>query len=73
MIRGKGINMKIDGAIKQIELYRRMKGSERLRIGCELYDLAKEIITASVRQMFPALSDEERREKVKERMSYDTN
>jgi ABC-type Na+ transport system ATPase subunit NatA len=64
--------MKTDGAIKQIEIYRRMNGPERLRIGCELYDLAKEIITASVSRMFPNLNEKERLEKVKERMSYDT-
>jgi len=64
--------MKTDGAIKQIEIYRRMDGTERLRIGCELYDLAKEIITSSVRRMFPNLTEQERQEKVKERMTYDT-
>jgi len=64
--------MKTDGAIKQIEIYRRMNGPERLRIGCELYDLVREIITASVRQMFPALSEQEIQKKIKERMTYDT-
>ncbi|MEK7450145.1 MAG: hypothetical protein AAB019_11765 [Planctomycetota bacterium] len=61
-----------DGARKQIEIYRRMSGAERLQIGCELYDLAKQIISASIRKMFPNLSEEEFRNKLKERMNRGT-
>lgn len=57
------------GARKQIEIYRQMTGAERLRIGCELYEMAKEIVSSSVRRMFPHLDELELEEKIKERMS----
>jgi len=58
-----------NGAGKQIEIYRQMTGAERLRIGCELYEMAKEIVSAGIRRMFPHLNEPELSEKVKERMS----
>jgi hypothetical protein len=41
------------GLRKQIEVYRRMTGRQRLEIGFELYELAHEMIRCSVRHQHP--------------------
>jgi len=56
------------GALKQIEIYRKMSGKERLRIGCELYDLSRKLIESSIRNEKPAISDEELKKRVIKRM-----
>lgn len=61
------------GARKQIEVYRKMSGMQRLQIAFQLYDLAHEIVSSSVKQMFPNISDAELQIKVKERMSHGTS
>ncbi|MBI3582648.1 MAG: hypothetical protein HY096_01695 [Nitrospinae bacterium] len=61
------------GARKQIEIYRQMTGAERLWIGCGLYEMAKKIVSAGARRMFPHLDESELEEKIKERMSRGTS
>lgn len=38
-----------EGLRKQIELYRAMTGQQRLQIGFELYDMAREMVRCGVR------------------------
>jgi Rv0078B-related antitoxin len=42
-----------EGLQKQIEVYRRMTGRQRLQIGFELYELAHEMVRCGVRQQHP--------------------
>lgn len=58
-----------DGARKQIEVYRRMTGKQRLRIGMELYELSRELVSANIRMMYPNISEEEFRIKLIARMT----
>jgi ABC-type Na+ transport system ATPase subunit NatA len=58
-----------DGARKQIEIYRKMTGKQRLRIAMELYELSRELISANIRNSHPGISEEEFRKKLAERMS----
>jgi hypothetical protein len=46
-----------EGMWKQIEVYRRMTGQQRLQVGFELYDLAHEMVRCSVRQQYPNWDD----------------
>lgn len=61
-----------NGAQKQIEIYRKMSGIERLHIGFELYELARNIVLASISRMFPNISEEELQKKIRERMTRAT-
>ena len=58
-----------DGARKQIEIYRRMTGKQRLRNAMELYEVSRELISANIRSMYPGISEEEFHKKLNERMS----
>jgi hypothetical protein len=42
-----------EGLRKQIEVYRRMLPHERLRVGFELYDMARSLARAGVRHQHP--------------------
>jgi hypothetical protein len=48
-------------ASAQIEVYRRMKGAERLRVGLELTQLSRRILVEGVRLRHPEYSDEQLR------------
>ncbi len=58
-----------EGARKQIEIYRKMSGKQRLRISMELYELSRELISCNIRQMYPGISEEEFRKKLNRRMT----
>jgi hypothetical protein len=53
-----------DGLSKQIGLYRRMTGQQRLQIGFELYELAHELVRGGVRHQHPDWDDERVRQEV---------
>jgi hypothetical protein len=46
-----------EGLQKQIEIYRRMTGQQRLQIGFELYELARGLVRAGVRHQHPDWDD----------------
>lgn len=48
-----------EGLQKQIEIYRRMTGQQRLQIACELSDLTRELVRSNVRNYHPDWTDQE--------------
>jgi hypothetical protein len=48
-----------EGLRKQIEVYRRMSPQERLRIGFELYEMARTLARAGIRHQHPDWDDEQ--------------
>ncbi len=48
-----------EGLQKQIEIYRRMTGQQRLQIAFELSDLTREIVRSNVRNYHPDWTDEQ--------------
>lgn len=54
---------------KYLEILKKMSGEERLRIEFELYELARNIVKASILNKYPNISDEELEVKLRERMS----
>jgi Rv0078B-related antitoxin len=42
-----------EGLRKQIEVYRRMRPEERLRVGFELYEMARALARAGIRHQHP--------------------
>jgi hypothetical protein len=46
-----------EGLRKQIEVYRRMLPQERLRVGFELYEMARALARAGVRHQHPEWDD----------------
>jgi hypothetical protein len=59
-----------EGARKQIEIYRRMSGKERLRIAFELWEIALLQVRASERALHPELNEEEIEIRVRKRMAH---
>ena len=59
----------VEGARKQIEIYRSMTGKQRLNIAMQLYELSRELVSANIRNTYPGISPEEFRKKLAERMS----
>lgn len=53
---------------KQIEILRKMSGSQRVRLGAGLYEMARKIAKAGIRDQFPRLSEREIEGKLKERL-----
>jgi hypothetical protein len=53
---------------KQIEIYKKMEGVERLRIGFELFEIARKLAIANIRNQYPNIKEEEINEKLKERL-----
>lgn len=53
---------------KYVAILRSMSGNQRVKIGAELYELAKRIVEASIRNENPAISEEELRRKIIQRM-----
>jgi hypothetical protein len=46
-----------EGLERQIAIYRQMTGAQRLQVGFELYELARALVRAGVRQQHPAWED----------------
>lgn len=53
---------------RQIAAYRRMRGPERLALALELHRLACDLSRAGIRSRFPAATDEEVEQKLRERI-----
>jgi len=53
---------------KQIEIYRRMSGEERLLIGLRLHELSCEISRDGIRAQFPAANPAQVEEKLRKRL-----
>jgi hypothetical protein len=53
---------------RQEEILRRMTGAQRLRVGFEITEFALNLARAGIRHQHPGLSDEEVREKLRERL-----
>jgi hypothetical protein len=58
-----------EGARKQIEIYRRMSGKERVRIAFEMWEMALAMTKASERAKHPELSNEEIERLARKRMT----
>lgn len=56
-----------EGLRKQIEIYRRMTGQQRLQIGFELYDLAENMVRCAVRYQHPEWNEQQVTLEVKRR------
>jgi len=52
---------------KQIELLRRLKPSNRLKIAFELYDFARSRIAAEIRRNYPGITQEQLLDKLNQR------
>jgi ABC-type Na+ transport system ATPase subunit NatA len=61
-----------EGARKQIGIYQRMSGKERVRIAFEMWEMALAITKASERAMHPKLGKEEIERRARKRMSGGT-
>ncbi|KAF0155746.1 MAG: hypothetical protein FD159_2047 [Syntrophaceae bacterium] len=61
-----------EGARKQIEIYQRMTGVERLRIVFEMWEMALAQVQASEKSLHPNLSDEEIIKRSRKRMAIGT-
>jgi hypothetical protein len=48
-----------EGLRKQIEAYRRMRPEERVRVGFELYEMARALARAGIRHQHPEWDDEQ--------------
>ena len=58
-----------EGARKQIEIYQRMSGKERVRIAFEMWETALAMTKASERSMHPELGKEEIEKRARKRMT----
>ena len=58
-----------EGARKQIEIYQRMSGKERVRITFEMWEMALAMTKASEKAMHPELSKEEIEKRARKRMT----
>ena len=58
------------GARKQIELYKRMSGKERLKIAFEMWDISIAQVKASERSLHPDLDEDEVERRARQRMTY---
>jgi hypothetical protein len=56
-----------EGLQQQIEIYRRMLPHERLRVGFELYELARALARSGVRYQHPEWDEDAVEEEVKRR------
>ena len=57
-----------EGARKQIEIYKRMSGKDRLKIAFELWEMAFSQVKASERALNPDLSEKEIEKLARRRM-----
>jgi hypothetical protein len=60
-----------EGAKKQIEIYKRMSGKERVRIAFQMWEMALAMTKASERAMHPELSEEEIERRARKRMTME--
>ncbi len=58
-----------EAEVKYLEVLRGFSGEERVRIGFELYRLARRIVEASVRAQYPDASDEEVERHIRQRFA----
>jgi hypothetical protein len=56
---------------KQIELYRKMTGPQRLQIALELHEMSCEVSRAGIRRQFPGASAAEVEEKLRARIALE--
>jgi len=56
----------------EIEIFRRMTGEDRLRIGFEMCEFVRKMIIAGIRNQYPNISEQELKSKVKERYKIST-
>jgi hypothetical protein len=61
-----------EGARKQVEIYRKMSGKERLRTFCEMQGKQHAMTRKSERAMNPDLTDDEIEERARNRMTGGT-
>jgi predicted HicB family RNase H-like nuclease len=61
-----------EGAGKQIEIYRRMSGRQRLAIAFEMWEMALAMAKASEKALNPHLSEREIEERARKRMTHGT-
>jgi hypothetical protein len=67
------LTMKPDeGAKKQVEIYKRMSGKDRLKIAFELWEMAFSQVKASEKALNPALSEKEIEKRARRRMKDGT-
>lgn len=62
-----------EGLRKQIEIYRRMTGQQRLQIACELSDLTRELVRSNVRNHHPDWNDHQVEQEVIRRFRLAAN
>lgn len=53
---------------RYIAILRAMSGNQRVKIGAELYEMARSIVTSSIRNKYPNISEQELQDKLQERM-----
>jgi len=58
-----------EGAEKQIEIYRRMSGKERIKIAFEMWETAFSMVKASEKSLNPDLSENEIEKRARKRMA----
>jgi len=54
---------------KYISLLRNMDGNQRVKIGAELYEMARHIVESSIKNENPTLSEDELKEKLRQRIN----
>jgi DNA-binding HxlR family transcriptional regulator len=53
---------------RYIAILRAMSGSQRVKIGAELYEMARHIVASSIRNKYPNISEQELQDRLRERM-----
>lgn len=53
---------------KYLSILRRMDGNKRVKIGAELYEMARKIVLSSIKNKNPGISEEQLNKVLKERM-----
>jgi hypothetical protein len=53
---------------RYIAILRAMSGNQRVKIGAELYEMARHIVASSIRNKYPNISEQELQDKLRERM-----
>ncbi|MCK4352305.1 hypothetical protein KAW65_02740 [candidate division WOR-3 bacterium] len=56
------------GNKKYYEILKNMSGEKRMKIGFEMYDFALKIVESSIRNQEPGISENELKQKIKERL-----
>jgi len=53
---------------RYIAILRAMSGNQRVKIGAELYEMARSIVASSIKNKYPNISGQELQDKLRERM-----